>query len=67
MIEAKDHHGDQLSFEKLRETPFRDGFFLVMDIFARELNAWAKNYAADALGSWATNAVQSHASSNEVP
>jgi hypothetical protein len=51
MIEATDHHSYQLFCEKLRETAFWDRYFLVQDIFPGELNAWAKNYAVDALSS----------------
>lgn len=51
MIEAKDHQSYQLFCEKLRETPFWDRFFLVKNIYPGELNAWAKNYAVEALQS----------------
>jgi hypothetical protein len=51
VIGSKGHHSYQLFCEKLSETPFRDRFFLVHDIFPGELNAWAKNYEVDGLRS----------------
>ena len=51
MIEANDHRSYQLFCEKLRETPFWDRFFFVIDILPGELNAWAKNYEVDPLRS----------------
>jgi hypothetical protein len=49
VIESKDNQSYQLFCEKLRETPFWDRFFMVLDIFPGELNAWAKNYEVSAL------------------
>jgi hypothetical protein len=49
MIEAKDHESYQMFCEKLRETAFWDRFFIIKEIFLGEKNAWAKNYAVDAL------------------
>jgi hypothetical protein len=44
VLEAEDHLSHQMFCEKLRETPFWDHYFHVVEILPGELNAWAKNY-----------------------
>ena len=49
MWEARSHHAYQLLVEALRETPFWDRFFEIVDILPGVENAYAKNYNRDAL------------------
>lgn len=42
--DAVDHHSYQLVVEELRETPFWDRYFQVVDILPGVENAYAKNY-----------------------
>ncbi|MDX5984764.1 darcynin family protein [Sphingomonas echinoides] len=43
MWDAKDHHAYQLLVENLRETPFWDRYFEVVEILTGVENAYAKN------------------------
>jgi len=45
--EARDHHAYQLLIEALRETPFWDTYFTVVDILVGVENAYATNYGVD--------------------
>lgn len=49
MWEAQSHHAWQLLAEDLRETPFWDGYFDVVDILTGIENAYANNYNERAL------------------
>jgi hypothetical protein len=44
MWDARDHHSYQLLVEDLRETPFWDRYFEVVEILTGVENAYAKNY-----------------------
>lgn len=45
--EARDHRAYQLLVEALRETPFWDRYFDVVEILVGVENAYAKNYGVD--------------------
>ncbi|MFI5782402.1 darcynin family protein [Nocardia sp. NPDC051570] len=45
--EARDHHSYQLVVEALRETPFWDHYFEVVDLLVGVENAYATNYGRD--------------------
>ena len=45
--EARDHHAYQLLVEVLRETPFWDRYFEVVDLLVGVENGYAKNYRMD--------------------
>ena len=47
--EAADHHSFQLVVEALRETPFWDRYFRVVEILVGVENAYATNYGRDAI------------------
>ena len=42
--DARDHHAYQLLVEDLRETPFWDRYFQIVEILTGIENAYAKNY-----------------------
>lgn len=44
MWDAKDHHSYELLVEDLRETPFWDRYFDIVEILTGVENAYAKNY-----------------------
>lgn len=46
--EARDHEAYQLLIEALRETPFWDRYFEVVEILVGVENAYANNYGLDA-------------------
>ncbi|WP_433330445.1 darcynin family protein [Spirillospora sp. CA-294931] len=45
--EADDHHSYQLLIEALRETPFWDRYFEVVDLLVGTENGYARNYNVD--------------------
>ncbi|WP_409491327.1 darcynin family protein [Amycolatopsis sp. cmx-11-12] len=45
--EADDHHSYQLLIEALRETPFWDRYFEIVDLLVGVENAYATNYGLD--------------------
>jgi Darcynin, domain of unknown function len=47
--EARDHHSYQLLVEDLRETPFWDRYFEIVEILPGVENAYAKNYNREAI------------------
>lgn len=47
--EATDHHEYELLVEELRETPFWDRYFHIVEILPGVENAYAKNYKRDPL------------------
>lgn len=49
--EASSHAGYQLLVEELRETPFWDRFFEIVEILPGVENAYAQNYGRQALAS----------------
>jgi hypothetical protein len=49
MWEAVDHHSYELLVENLRETPFWDRYFSIVEILTGVENAYAKNYDRPAL------------------
>ncbi|WP_410579631.1 darcynin family protein [Amycolatopsis sp. lyj-108] len=49
--EADDHHSYQLLIEALRETPFWDRYFEVVDLLVGVENAYATNYGLDVYAS----------------
>jgi hypothetical protein len=49
MWDAKDHHSYQLLVEELRESPFWDRYFEVVEILTGVENAYAKNYNREVL------------------
>ena len=51
MWEATDHHAYELLVEDLRDTPFWDRYFEIVEILPGVENAYAKNYAQEALTS----------------
>jgi hypothetical protein len=48
--EATDHHAYELLVEDLRETPFWDRYFQIVEILPGVENAYASNYGRAALG-----------------
>jgi Darcynin, domain of unknown function len=50
MWEASDHHAYELLVEDLRETPFWDRYFQIVEILPGVENAYATNYDRAALG-----------------
>lgn len=42
--DARDHHAYQLLVEELRETPFWDRYFAIVEILTGVENAYARNY-----------------------
>ncbi len=51
MWDAKDHHSYQLLVEDLRETPFWDRYFDIVEILTGVENAYARNYDRAAVSS----------------
>ena len=49
MWDAKDHHSYELLVEDLRESPFWDRYFKVVEILTGVEDAYAKNYHRDEL------------------
>jgi len=49
MWDAKDHHSYELLVEELRETPFWDRYFEIVEILPGVENAYAKNYDREAV------------------
>ncbi|WP_033288373.1 darcynin family protein [Amycolatopsis jejuensis] len=49
MWEARDHQAYQLVIEALRETPFWDRYFEIVDVLAGVENGYAKNYGVEAV------------------
>jgi hypothetical protein len=49
MWDAKDHHAYELLVEALRETPFWDRYFEIVEILPGVENAYAKNYDREAV------------------
>ncbi len=49
MWDAKDHHSYQLLVEDLRETPFWDRYFDIVDILPGVENAYARNYGRETI------------------
>jgi Darcynin, domain of unknown function len=47
--DALDHHAYELLVEELRETPFWDRYFAIVEILPGVENAYAKNYGRKAL------------------
>jgi len=47
--DAMDHHAYELVVEDLRETPFWDRYFSIVEILPGVENAYAKNYGRQAL------------------
>ncbi|WP_086661441.1 darcynin family protein [Lentzea kentuckyensis] len=47
--EARDHEAYQLLIEALRETPFWDTYFEVVDLLVGVENGYARNYGVDPL------------------
>jgi Darcynin, domain of unknown function len=47
MWDAKDHHAYQLLVEDLRETPFWDRYFDIVEILPGVENAYANNYGRE--------------------
>jgi hypothetical protein len=47
--DALDHHAYELLVEELRETPFWDRYFAIVEILPGVENAYAKNYGREAL------------------
>jgi hypothetical protein len=47
--DALDHHAYELLVEDLRETPFWDRYFAIVEILPGVENAYAKNYGREAL------------------
>jgi hypothetical protein len=47
--DAKDHHSYELLVEDLRETPFWDRYFEIVEILPGVENAYAKNYGREAV------------------
>ena len=48
--DALHHHAYELLVEDLRETPFWDRYFAIVEILPGVENAYAKNYGREALG-----------------
>lgn len=49
MWEAKDHHSYEMLVEELRETPFWDRWFSIVEILPGVEDAYAKNYDRDVI------------------
>lgn len=49
MWEAEDHHAYQLLVDALRETPFWDRYFEVVELLVGVENGYAKNYGTEAV------------------
>ena len=49
MWDASDHHSYQLLTEELRETPFWDRWFAIVEILPGVEDAYAKNYERDTI------------------
>ena len=47
MWDAKEHHAYELLVEELRETPFWDRYFDIVEILPGVENAYAKNYGRE--------------------
>ncbi|MDJ1135843.1 darcynin family protein [Streptomyces iconiensis] len=47
--EARDHHAYQLLIDALRETPFWDRYFEVVDLLVGSENGYARTYGVDAV------------------
>jgi hypothetical protein len=52
--EADDHHAHQLLIDALRETPFWDRYFEVVDILVGTENGYARNYHVDPVATIST-------------
>ncbi|MCM2424065.1 darcynin family protein [Streptomyces sp. RKAG293] len=52
--EADDHHAYQLLIDALRETPFWDRYFEVVDLLVGTENGYARTYGLDAVATIAT-------------
>jgi hypothetical protein len=52
--EADDHHAYQLLIEALRETPFWDRYFEIVDLLVGTENGYARNYGLDPLATITT-------------
>jgi len=52
--EADDHHAYQLLIDALRETPFWDRYFEVVDLLVGTENGYARTYGMDAVATVAT-------------
>lgn len=50
MWDVRDHHAWELLVERLRETPFWDEWFEIIDILPSIENAYADNYAEEPIG-----------------
>lgn len=48
--DAKDHHSYEMVVEVLRETPFWDRYFAIVEILPAVENAYAANYGRNAIG-----------------
>lgn len=49
MWDAKDHHSYELLVEDLRESPFWDRYFEIIEILTGVEDAYAKNYRREVL------------------
>ncbi|WP_212847203.1 darcynin family protein [Actinoplanes ianthinogenes] len=47
-LKARDHQSYQLLIEALRETPFWDRYFTIVDLLVGVENGYARNYDLDA-------------------
>ncbi|GGV25285.1 darcynin [Kitasatospora herbaricolor] len=54
MWEAEDHHGYQLLIDALRETPFWDRYFEVVDLLVGTENGYARTYGLEPVATIAT-------------
>ncbi|MEU8961866.1 darcynin family protein [Streptomyces sp. NPDC048491] len=52
--EAEDHHAYQLLIDALRETPFWDRYFEVVDLLVGTENGYARTYGVEAVTTIAT-------------
>ncbi|MGW4399360.1 darcynin family protein [Amycolatopsis nivea] len=52
--EADDHHAYQLLIDALRETPFWDRYFEIVDLLVGTENGYARTYGLDPLATIAT-------------
>ncbi|MEZ0110068.1 hypothetical protein ABH920_004082 [Catenulispora sp. EB89] len=52
--EADDHHAYQLLIDALRETPFWDRYFEVVDLLVGTENGYARTYGVEAVASVST-------------
>ena len=48
--DAQDHHAYELLVEELRETPFWDRYFAIVEILPGVENAYARNYGQAVIG-----------------